>query len=276
MSLPPPARMGKEGAARAPCPLHQGAFPALLEDGALGLGLAQLPGGLWAQPPTAPGQLPPSSFPVCGTSSLPYKQNPICSPVLCCHQLSVSLLFSPSPQPLPAGPGDRQGVGGCPSLAQLPWVSQGPLPTFSGGLGLPPSPSPVPWGAAGAQGTPGWALSSPGDAQPKPQPLLPPPVLPGMLLSPEELLACPSSPTPELLAQHWCTNTQEHLIINGNAHRDPRIFNYQRHQSQTAAPGSPLPTQQIHLGFTELPLLSLSVFFSSPPLLPIIPGKLHQ
>lgn len=136
-----------------------------------------------------------------------------------------------------------------------------------GVTGTPPHFQPIP-GALGSSRSSGHTqggLSAPlGMLSPSPSPSSAPGLLPGVLLSPEELLDLPILTHPELLAQHSCTNTQERLIINGNAHRDPRIFNYQRHQSQPAAPGSPLPTQQIHLGFTELPLLSLCFLFISP------------
>lgn len=163
MSLPPPARLGREGAARAPCPPHQGAFPALLEGGAAGLGLAQLPGGSGHSHPL-----------LLGSSHLPQSQS-VAHPPSPTNKIPSALPFSAATTSLclcclllPHSPCQQAQVTGRGWVGAHPW---------HGSHGCHRDPSPLsahprcPGEQQELRAHPGWALSSPGDAQPKPQPL---------------------------------------------------------------------------------------------------------
>lgn len=176
MSLPPSALMGKEGAARPSCPLHQGAFPALLEDGALGLGLSQLFGGLWAQPPVLLGSshLPHSqsvAHPPSPTNKIPSALPSSAATIslcLCCFLLHHIHCQKAQVPPSRWVPHPCHSSCGC---------HRDP-PLFSASLKrraeavAPLEPSPVPWAGAGAQGTAGmgchllWGRSAQASAPP--------------------------------------------------------------------------------------------------------------
>lgn len=144
MSLPPSALMGKEGAA-SPAALLSRSIPSPAEDGALGLGLAQLPGALGTAT-SCSGHVPPFSSPV--LHILPPLQTES-------HLLSHSAATISHPLP------QRSGESLAPT--QLWGCHRDPggvtrtLPHSASLKGRAEAAAPSqPWGGAGAQGSPRW------------------------------------------------------------------------------------------------------------------------